>query len=80
MEWLNALRGAVVGLDTAPLIYYIEENEDYLDVVRPFFEALDRSAFQIVTSTLTLLYTMEPQSRCSETDRVRRKEYCSHDP
>jgi len=25
MEWLEALRGAVVGLDTAPLIYFVEE-------------------------------------------------------
>ena len=55
MEWLNALRGAVVGLDTAPVIYYIEENEDYLGAVQPFFEALDKSAFQVVTSTLTLM-------------------------
>jgi len=26
MEWIEALRGSVVGLDTAPLIYFIEEN------------------------------------------------------
>ena len=54
MEWIEALRGATVGLDTAPLIYLIEENPIYLPVVRPFFEALDRAEFQIVTSVLTL--------------------------
>jgi hypothetical protein len=26
MEWVDGLRGSVVGLDTAPLIYFIEEN------------------------------------------------------
>jgi hypothetical protein len=44
MEWLEALRGAVVGLDTAPLIYFVEENPTYLPFVRPFFEAVDRKS------------------------------------
>lgn len=26
MEWLVQLQGQIVGLDTAPLIYFIEEN------------------------------------------------------
>jgi hypothetical protein len=26
MEWLIKLKGKIVGLDTAPLIYFIEEN------------------------------------------------------
>ena len=54
MEWIKALRGTVVGLDTAPLIYFIEENPSYLPVVRPFFEAVDRGEFQVATSILTL--------------------------
>ena len=54
MEWLKALRGTVVGLDTAPLIYFIEENPLYLPLVRSFFEAADQGEFQIVTSVLTL--------------------------
>ncbi len=54
MEWLKALSGLVVGLDTAPLIYFIEENHVYLPLVRPFFEAVDRGEFQVVTSVLTL--------------------------
>jgi predicted nucleic acid-binding protein len=53
MEWLKAFRGHVVGLDTAPLIYFIEENPAYMPLVRPFFEAADRGEFQIVTSDLT---------------------------
>jgi predicted nucleic acid-binding protein len=54
MEWLNALRGTTVGLDTAPLIYFIEKHPKYLPLLLPFFEAADRGDIQIVTSTLTL--------------------------
>jgi len=41
MEWLGALQGKVVGLDSAPLIYFIEEHPAYLPLIRPFFESLD---------------------------------------
>jgi len=44
-----------VGFDTMPLIYYIEENRNYLEVVDPFFEATDRGEFKVVTSIITLL-------------------------
>lgn len=30
MEWIDSLKGELVGLDTAPLIYYIEEHPAYL--------------------------------------------------
>jgi predicted nucleic acid-binding protein len=54
MEWLKPLYGTVVGLDTAPLIYFIEKHPTYLPLLLPFFEALDRGDIQVVTSTLTL--------------------------
>jgi predicted nucleic acid-binding protein len=54
MEWIEALAGTTVGLDTAPLIYLIEENPIFLPFVRPFFEAVDRGEFRVVTSILTL--------------------------
>ena len=55
MEWINDLQGKTVGLDTAPLIYFIEENPAYIETVRFFFEAMDRGDFLVVTSTVTLL-------------------------
>ncbi len=55
MAWVEDLAGKVVGLDTAPFIYSIEEHPKYLLVLQPFFEALDRGQFQVVASTLTLL-------------------------
>jgi predicted nucleic acid-binding protein len=54
MGRIERLHGTVVALDTAPLIYLIEENQTYLSCVRPFFEAVDRGDLQVVTSTLTL--------------------------
>ena len=55
MEWIAALQGKVVGLDTTPLIYFIEENPAYLKTVHPFFEAMDHGEFSVVTSIVTLL-------------------------
>ncbi len=55
MEWLAALRGTTVGLDTGPLIYYIEEHPAYLPKIKPFFEAAARGDFRIVTSFITLV-------------------------
>jgi predicted nucleic acid-binding protein len=54
MEWIRKLRGMIVGLDTAPLIYFIERHPAYLSCVRPFFEAVALGDIQAVTSTLTL--------------------------
>ena len=55
MEWIAALRGSTVGLDTGPLIYYIEEHPAFLAKVKPFFESAQRSEFRIVTSLVTLI-------------------------
>ncbi len=55
MDWITALRGSKVGLDTTPLIYFIEENPVYLGTIEPFFEAVDRGEFSVVTSVVTLL-------------------------
>ena len=54
MEWVKKLYGTVVGLDTAPLIYFVEEHPAYLPFVDPFFEAVQRGDIQVVTSTLIL--------------------------
>lgn len=41
MGWVEDLAGSVVGVDTAPFIYYIEANPIYLPRIDPFFAALD---------------------------------------
>lgn len=67
MEWIAALHGKMVGLDTAPLIYFIEENPAYLETVRPFFEAIDRREFSAVTSVVTLLAVLVHPFRRGDT-------------
>jgi predicted nucleic acid-binding protein len=55
MEWITQLQGRLVGLDTAPLIYFIEENPTYINMMDAFFEAMDRGEVRVVTSVITLL-------------------------
>ena len=55
MEWVSRLHGKTVGLDTAPLIFYMEENPDFIDLVDAFFDDLIDGQFEVVTSTITLL-------------------------
>jgi predicted nucleic acid-binding protein len=55
LGWVEKLYGQIVGLDTAPLIYYLEAHATYLPVVDPFFEAVALGNIEIVTSTVTLI-------------------------
>ena len=55
MKWIAQLQGQIVGLDTAPLIYFIEENPTYLERTDVFFEAMVRGEFRVVTSVVSLL-------------------------
>lgn len=55
MGWVEDLRGKTVGLDTAPLILYIEDHPTYAGLLAPFFEAVRSGETRLVTSTVTLL-------------------------
>ncbi len=55
MGWVDLLRGSIVGVDTMPLIYFVEEHPVYLPIVDPFFEAIERGEFTVITSTVSLL-------------------------
>jgi len=54
VEWINDLKGKTVGLDTAPLIYFMEENPVYSDTVKLFFEAMDAGATYFFTNDVQL--------------------------
>ncbi|MCS6845740.1 MAG: PIN domain-containing protein [Caldilineales bacterium] len=43
-----------MGVDTAPFIYYIEENPTYLARIAPIFLAADAGQITLVTSTITV--------------------------
>ncbi len=68
MEWIKNLTGKKVGLDTAPLIYFMEENSVYFETVRCFFEAMDRGDFLVITSTITLLEVLVHPLRNQKTE------------
>lgn len=65
MGWVEDLRGQVVGLDTAPVIYYIEEHQMYPPLVEPFFETVAQSNIAVVTSTVTLIEVLTQPLRRS---------------
>lgn len=44
-----------VAVDTAPFIYFIEDDPRFAPIVGPLFEQADRSERLLVTSSLTLL-------------------------
>lgn len=67
MAWTDELRGRVVGLDTAPLIYHVEEKVPYLAAVDPFFAALTAGEFRVVTSVLTLSEALVQPVRHNDT-------------
>ena len=55
MGLIEELRGQKICLDTAPIIYYIEDHETYRKIVRPVFVEIDVGNIEAITSTLTLL-------------------------
>jgi predicted nucleic acid-binding protein len=52
------LGSGLVGLDTPPFIYFIEEHPKYLSIVRPVFSAITDGTLTGVTSALALLETL----------------------
>jgi predicted nucleic acid-binding protein len=55
LGWLDDLDGRVVGLDTTPLIYFLETRSPHYPLVRAFFRKVDRGDFSVVTSMVTVL-------------------------
>ena len=53
MGLVDELRGLRVCIDTAPIIYFIEKNQRYLNTVRPVFAEIDAGSIEAITSTIT---------------------------
>jgi predicted nucleic acid-binding protein len=45
---------AIIGLDTAPFIYFVEDVAPYADLLNPVFGLLESHAVRAVTSTVTV--------------------------
>lgn len=67
MDWVVGLRGQIIGLDSAPLIYYLETHPTYIARLDPFFDALDRGDIRAVTSTMTLVEVLVRPLRNADT-------------
>lgn len=50
-----SITGKLVAFDTAPVIYYIEENPVYIKVADELFDSIDQGRALGTTSMLTLL-------------------------
>ena len=55
MGLVDELRGLRVSLDTAPIIYFSEKHQKYLNILRPVFAEIDAGNIEAITSTVTLL-------------------------
>jgi len=58
MGLLDILNGNTVYLDTAPIIYYVENISPYSDLLDPVFQAVRSGSLRACTSTLTLAETL----------------------
>lgn len=55
MGLIDDLKPGPVALDTQMFIYFIEEDKQYLPLVKPLFEAIDQGSLPASTSGLTLM-------------------------
>ena len=58
MELSSLLQQQRLALDNVVFIYFIEEHQPFLSLVKPLFEAIDARRVEGVTSALTLLETL----------------------
>lgn len=72
MGVLDEIQGHVVGLDTAPLIYFMEKHPTYHPLVSPLFVALAAGQFTAVTSMITVVETMVRPLRQKQLTLARR--------
>ena len=58
MGLLELLENDTVYLDTAPIIYYIEDVLPYADILEPVFQRIKSKTLRACTATLTLAETL----------------------
>lgn len=68
MGWVEDLYSHTIALDTAPLIAFIAQEEPYVQLVRPLFQAIDQGKIRGVTSIITLVEVLVHPLREKNTD------------
>lgn len=72
MGWVESLRGHLVGVDTAPLIYFTEENPQYIHEITPFFKAIGSGEITVVTSIVSLLEVLVHPIKSGNADLTKK--------
>ncbi len=72
MERIERFKDKVVSLDTAPLIYLIQDHPAYADRLEAFFQSARQNRVRIVTSVITLAEVLVKPLRDGRDDLVRR--------
>lgn len=52
---MREISGKTVGVDTMNFIYAFEENPQYIPIVKPLFQRIERGDMKAVTSTVTVV-------------------------
>jgi predicted nucleic acid-binding protein len=71
---LKVFSNQTIFIDTAPLIYYIEENPRYLKFLQPFFAAYEEYGYLFVSTVITLLEVLVLPLRHKENELAQRYE------
>jgi len=74
MGLIDDLDSGPAALDTAIFIYFIEEDPQFLQILKPLFTAMDQGSFQAVTSALTLLEVLVAPYRAGNSPLAERYE------
>jgi predicted nucleic acid-binding protein len=72
VAWLDAFKGKLIGVDTSPMIYYLEEHPDYVGLLDPLFDMLDSGNCSIITSVVTLLEGLVIPIRANDNGLIRK--------
>ncbi len=70
MGLIQKFKGKLVFLDTAPLIYYIEENPKYASILNKLFLSNSKGEFTFQSSVVTLLEVLVQPMRHNEIQLV----------
>ncbi|MGL4512978.1 MAG: type II toxin-antitoxin system VapC family toxin [Lacipirellulaceae bacterium] len=73
MGRLEELVGKTVAMDSAPLIYFIEQRAPYVDWLRPLFQMVEAGQVSLCTSVVTLVEVLVHPIRSG--DEALGKEY-----
>jgi predicted nucleic acid-binding protein len=61
-----------IGLDTSVFIYELEENRQYVEIVHPIFQWLEKTSSSAATSTITMLELLVHPYRRADIDAVNK--------